>query len=78
MVFVLEQNCSCAAHTNTPLSYLSPMKTKPKAAWMTKITEWMFSSGALSFEGIICKTQGTAQFDEMALLPCYVQMFPFP
>lgn len=67
--------CCTRKHTS---SYLSPMKTKPRAEWLTKITEWMFSSRALSFEGIICKTQGTAQFDEMALLPFYVQMFPFP
>lgn len=74
---VLEQNCSCAAHTNTS-SYILPMKTKPRAELLSKITEWMFSSETLSFEEIIQKTQKTTQFDEMALLPLHVQMLPFP
>lgn len=76
IVSVLEQNCSCAAHTNTS-SYILPIKTKPRAEFLSKITEWMFSLETLKFEGIIHKTQETTQYDEMALLPLHVQMLPF-
>lgn len=54
------------------------MKTKPSAELLSKTTVRTFFSEALSFEGIIGETQGTAQFDEMALLPLHVQMLPFP
>lgn len=54
------------------------METKPRAELLSKTTERTISLEALSFEGIIGETQGTAQFDEMALLPLHVQMLPFP